>query len=474
MFFASTALAAVGGNNGTVLINGENFKNGNDPHISCPITLEWQGFDPAPAVDNYTVTFTGINPTGGAVDTGGVPSNQLKGSFTGPDHTVAGIPLVITGGTPNHKSEYHVNITVVTDLAHSTETKSKTVWLSGCNPNAPSGGTISFSGSCTTPAANSGYTWAITATAVPGAPAAGFPAAWTQVGGVATGPLTITDGGSFSTPTGINAVTVAPNPALPAGWTLTQPSAATPNPCSNVINNPQQGQVTVAGQCNTTTQGYDWTVSTAPNTAAVDGTWAPNGGSTANWSTDATGHATFSSGVGQNTLHIAVTTANWNASPTASTASCPGAGQADPGVAETNHCTSGMNLTLSNMNGTADTTFTVAEPDGTIQTVVVRAGQLKKLVFAIKEDTTGNLSVTGPGLAKQSFAYHKNCAAVLGVKHTRKPPHKPVVVKGEHAQLPFTGFDTHRALLDGAAVFFLGAVLCILGARRKEEEPLYY
>jgi hypothetical protein len=47
------------------------------------------------------------------------------------------------------------------------------------------------------------------------------------------------------------------------------------------------------------------------------------------------------------------------------------------------------------------------------------------------------------------------------------------VVKGEHAQLPFTGFDTRRALLDGAALFFLGAVLCMLGARRRGEELVY-
>jgi uncharacterized repeat protein (TIGR01451 family) len=148
-------------------------------------------------------------------------------------------------------------------------------------------------------------------------------------------------------------------------------------------------------------------------------------------------------------------------------------GQADPNVAEANHCKSGMNLTLSNMNGTADETFTVVDPSGTVHQVVVRAGQLKKVVFSVKEDSTGTVSVTGKGLAKQSFAYHKNCATVLGVKHTRKPPHKPVV-KGEHAQLPFTGFNLRRALLDGSVVFFVGAVLCILGARRREEEPLYY
>ena len=149
-------------------------------------------------------------------------------------------------------------------------------------------------------------------------------------------------------------------------------------------------------------------------------------------------------------------------------AGCQQPGQADPQVSEANHCKSGMNLTLSNMNGTADTTFTVTDPDGNTQQVAVRAGQLKKLSFDVTEDTTGTLSVSAPGLANQNFTYDKNCATVLGVKHTRKP-----VVKGEHAQLPFTGFDTRRYLLDGAALFFLGAVLCMLGARRKNEDYVY-
>ena len=559
MFIASTALAA-GGNNGTVQINGDLITNGNDPHISCPITFKWAGFDAPPPNDSYTITMTGTSPTGGTVDMGG-GSNQLSGSFSGPDNTLTTSP-VISGGKPNHKGEYHISISVETKTATNTDTKSKTVWLSGCSPNAPSGGAISFSGSCTTAgSAASGYTWAITATAVPGAPAASFPANWNQVGGGGTGALTIVDGTTFTTPAGVNSITVTPNPALPAGWTLTQPNAATPNPCgtanksisvsgtcnganngyswqlsttpatsgvagtfaphsapanttafstngsglatfttgladnsidfvvstggwlpasgtvnatANCVNNPQPGQVSVDGHCNTTTQGYDWTVTTSPAAAGVDGTWAPSGGATTGWTTDATGHAAFSSGVGENHLNITITTGNWNGPASANATACVPPGQAAPVVTEANHCASGMNVTLSNMNGTAPATFTVVDPDGNVQTVTVNAGQLKKLVFAVKEDTTGTVSVTAVGGAKQQFIYKKNCATVLGVKHTRKPPHKPVV-KGEHQQqLPFTGFDTKRALLDGSVVFFLGAVLCILGARRREEEPLYY
>ena len=548
MFFASTALAAVapgGGNNGTVQINGEDFKNGNDPHISCPVTFKWAGFDPAPQVDTYTITFTGQNPTGGTIVTS-EGNNQLHGTFTGPDFTLPNVGLTITGGSPNNKGEYHVTILVETVMAANTDTKSKTVWLGNCNPNPPSGGAISFHGSCTTAGdVNSGYTWAITATAVAGAPAANFPATWSD-GGANSGGLTIVDGSSFTTPKGVNLVTVTPNAALPAGWTLTQPSAATPNPCGSA---PTPASATAGANCNalsahlvaasnadttfdivhngvtdhvTVTKGQTQDVSygsaaganitvsvggvqkataTASNSCGVN----PGNPTPASASANAdcsglsahldggTNGATFTvtepggthqvvvgpgatqdvSYASGNGATISVNVGNTLLDTASSPTNCTGT--AAPTVDEANHCKSGMNLTLSNMNGTADTTFTVTDPDGNTQQVSVNAGQLKKLAFAVTEDTTGTVTVSAPGLAKQTFTYKKNCATVLGVKHTRKPTHhttKPVV-KGEHSQLPFTGFDTRRALLDGAALFFFGAVLCILGARRKDEEIAY-
>ena len=538
MFFASTALAAPGGNNGTVQINGEDFKNGNDPHISCPITFKWAGFDPAPQQDDYTITFTGQNPTGGTIDTGG-GTNTLSGHFTGPDFTLPNVPLVITGGTPNHKGEYHVTIVVMTKMAANTDTKSKTVWLANCNPNPPSGGAISFAGSCTTANDfNSGYTWAITATANPGAPAAAFPATWT--GGGTSGPLTVTDGGTFTTPKGVNSITVALDAPQPAGWNVTQPAAATPNPCGTAPVNPS---ATAAANCNTLSAhlvggtsgatfdivhngvndqvvvGANQTADPSYNNSGAGATITVSVGgvqkasaqasnscggqptdpsATANADCTAltahldggTNGTTFTitepggthqeTVAGGSTKDVSYGTGNGatisvaNGATVLDTASAPTncVGSAAPQVAEANHCKSGMNLTLSNMNGTADVTFTVTNPAGKTQQFTVRAGQLKKVAFEVTEDTTGTLSVSAPGLPKQSFAYKKNCASVLGVKHTRKPPHKPVV-KGEHAQLPFTGFDTRRALLDGAALFFFGAVLCMLGARRKDEDYVY-
>jgi hypothetical protein len=148
---------------------------------------------------------------------------------------------------------------------------------------------------------------------------------------------------------------------------------------------------------------------------------------------------------------------------------CTQPGQADPAASADNHCKTGINVVLSNVNGTADTVFTVTAPDGSSTQVPVRAGQMVKEAFAVTEDTAGVVTVSAPGLAKQTFTYNKNCAKVLGVKHVRKPPvKKPVVVKAEHGTLPFTGFDTQRMLLDGAALFFFGAMLCVFAARREE------
>ena len=571
MFFASTALAAggvkppapggggAGGNNGTVKLGsgGVPFTNANDPHLQCPIQVQWSGFDPG--TQTFDVGIVTTSPTGGTVAVSGDP---VHGTFNVQPFTQQYSLSFSGGANPNNKGEYHVSITVnTTSSTGSSDVKHKTVWVGGCAA-APAGGSVTVTGACTTNTANSTYTWTIHA--VPANPGGGnaVTGTWTPPAG-GTWPDTV-GGTTFVTPSTVNPPTMALDAAFGA-WTLTQPSAvATPcvaanktisvtgtcnganngytwqlsttpstsgvtgtfaphstpanttgfttngsgvtpvyttgladnsidfvvstggwspasgtvNATANCVNNPQPGQVKVDGQCNTTTQGYDWTVSTTPAAAGVDGTWAPSGGGAkTGWSTDATGQATFSSGVGENHLDITVTTGNWNGPAAANATACGPAGQAAPVVTEANHCASGMNLTLSNMNGTAPATFTVVAPDGTVQTVTVNAGQLKKLIFAVKEDTTGTVSVTVNGGSKQAFAYHKNCATVLGIKHTRKPSHKPSQkpqVKGEHQQLPFTGFDTKRALLDGSVVFFLGAVLCILGARRREEEPLYY
>jgi hypothetical protein len=540
MFFASTALAAPAagaGNNGTVQVNGEDFKNGNDPHLTCPITIKWAGFDPAG--NKFTVTFTGINPTGGTVSVVG-GANPDSGSFVpaGADFQKT-YQLQIANGSPNNKNEFHVNIDVMTETSTGgSQLKSKTVWLGSCvivNPVQ----TVTLASTCNHGTGN--YDWTLQANqnvAVSGT--------YTPSGGAATnyttnaadglfsfntahsqGPVTFTVPAGY---TAVNSGATATHDAACDAPVVVQPSATAAADCTaltahlvggtngatfDIVHNGVTDHVTLgkgatqdvsygsAAGANITVSvgGTQKATATASNscggnpanptpasatanadcsalTAHLDGgtngatftVTEPGGSHSVVVPAGGTDNVSYGSGNGDViTVSVGATVLDTKSAPTNCTVA---PGQADPAVSEINHCTSGMNLTLSNMNGSADATFTVTDPDGNSQQVGVRAGQLKKLAFAVTEDTTGTVSVSAPGLAKKTFTYNKNCATVLGVKHTRKPVTKPVV-KGEHSQLPFTGFETQRALLDGAALFFLGAVLCILGARRRDEEMPY-
>jgi hypothetical protein len=144
----------------------------------------------------------------------------------------------------------------------------------------------------------------------------------------------------------------------------------------------------------------------------------------------------------------------------------PPPGQAQADATATNACLSGITVVLSNMNGTAPATFTLTAPDGTTTTVPVNAGQLKKLEYAVAEDTTGVVTVSAPGLAK-TFTYVKNCTKVLGEKHTVKPPKTPTKVLGEKSELPFTGFDANSTIFDAASLVALGAIVCALAMPRR-------
>ena len=472
MFFASTALAAggAGGNNGTVKLGsaGVPFTNANDPHLQCPIQIQWSGFDPG--TQTYDVAITTTAPTGGTVAVSGDP---VHGTFT-VQPTTHQYSLNFGGGaTPNNKGEYHVNITVnTTSSTGSSDVKHKTVWVGNCGagPVAPSALTVA--GVCDPALANT-IDWTVTN---PNATDATLVTAQSTPPGVTATPS------NLGTITGNNGTasftTVAP---LPAGTTMGATGTVNGQPVSSTGGAWAGGNCPIAGapevpasvsfadDCSGTTVNF---TSADQHTSSFTVT-EPFGASD---SVSGTTSKHYSANAGHRHTAITDDKGGTYSHDWADPGNC-NPGHAAPAVTEANHCKSGMNVTLSNMNGTAPATFTVVDPDGTVQTITVNAGQLKKLVFAVKEDTTGTVSVTAVGGSKQQFIYKKNCATVLGVKHTRKPPHRPVtkpVVKGEHQQLPFTGFETQRALLGGSALFFLGAVLCIMGARRKEEEPLFY
>jgi uncharacterized repeat protein (TIGR01451 family) len=588
MFFASTALA-VGGNNGTIKFGsaGQPFTNANDPHLTCPIQLQWDGFDPG--TQTFTVTAATQAPTGGTMTITGAGTNGVPATFSAQPHTEQYSMTFAGGATPNNKGEYHVGITVnTTATGGASDTKNKTIWVTGCGPDL----SMDKTGTAGPVKIGDPVSYTLTVTNVGSAPTTGtttvtdaLPAGldpgtmvhtsgagtWTcnnapsqnpscsstsvlAAGAVATFTVssvvsagtadgTVTNSGTvanasdpnsgnntdtqdtiIATPVNVSdlVLTAACNPAA-AGqitWTVKNP-AGNPTVDTLAVSNgavlgattlaanatttfttaaPQATALTVSGKTNPGAQNVSSNAlsfaatCTNPGQPEVDATVTFDNdctGITAHYTsadqhstvftvTEPMGGSSTFTGSGSKHYdadaahaHIAVTddkNHSFGSDWVDQSACHPTA--ADPQVAEANHCKSGMNLTLSNMNGTADVTFTVTKPDGSTQQVGVRAGQLKKLTFEVKEDTTGTLSVSAPGLAKKTFTYKKNCATVLGVKHTRKPPHKPVV-EGEHAQLPFTGFDTRRALLDGAGLFFFGAVLCMLGARRKDEDYVY-
>jgi hypothetical protein len=145
----------------------------------------------------------------------------------------------------------------------------------------------------------------------------------------------------------------------------------------------------------------------------------------------------------------------------------------DPAVSFANQCTSGISVTLTNMqvdDSTTDpVTFTVVSPSGKTRRVTVRADQIVKLAYKVKEDTTGTVTVSAPGLTKTTHSYAKNCTQVLGEKVVKTPKAPKPAVQGEQAQLPFTGMPTAMAALIGALMLAVGGGLAMLGRRREAE-----
>jgi uncharacterized repeat protein (TIGR01451 family) len=140
----------------------------------------------------------------------------------------------------------------------------------------------------------------------------------------------------------------------------------------------------------------------------------------------------------------------------------------DPAVSFANACTSGITVTLTNMQvddtTTDPVTFTVVSPSGKTKHVTVRADQIVRLSYKVREDTKATVTVTAPGLSKTTHSYAKNCTSVLGEKVVKTPK-----VKGEKAQLPFTGMPAGLATIIAMLMLTAGAALSVVGRRRAEE-----
>ena len=130
---ASAAGGAAGGNNGTVMINGNVLDSkansgANDPHVTCPIVVSWSGFDSSlPPSDDFIVTFGAHSPTSGSVITSGATTGTFSGSHTETYY------LGFTDA-PQPNNGWHVDVTVETKSSAGDDFKYKTVWVSNCAP----------------------------------------------------------------------------------------------------------------------------------------------------------------------------------------------------------------------------------------------------------------------------------------------------------------------------------------------------
>jgi hypothetical protein len=127
------------GNNGTVKIDEfpADGGNGNDPHVDCPFSVNFFGYDAGS--QQATMTFEPWAPTGGGNPTtlstswttptrsGG---NQLDKSFGPVD-----LASAFAGITPT-KQGYHVKLTVHVTGSQGSDVKHKVFWVEACETAA--------------------------------------------------------------------------------------------------------------------------------------------------------------------------------------------------------------------------------------------------------------------------------------------------------------------------------------------------
>lgn len=148
-------------------------------------------------------------------------------------------------------------------------------------------------------------------------------------------------------------------------------------------------------------------------------------------------------------------------------ASAATTGQAtNPVVTITTSCSSGMSVVLSNIapddSATDSVTFSVALPGGSVDSVLVRADQIKKRTYTVPQVAAGTVTVSAPGMSPKTASYAKSCTKVLGEKVTR-PVRKATPAA---PTLPFTGGREAPLALLGAGLAAAGVVLLRIGRRR--------
>jgi len=136
----SASAADPAGSNGTIKIVGHGEIDSvpdNNPHQGCTLGVEWYDFDEGDLTS--TVTFQLWAPTRGDLAVDGDQTVSVGGDAAGGGTDLDGREFYTMhpAGIPNAQQGFHVRITVSTPGAKRTETKSKVIWVQGCDPSTP-------------------------------------------------------------------------------------------------------------------------------------------------------------------------------------------------------------------------------------------------------------------------------------------------------------------------------------------------
>ena len=140
MSIQSAAADDPAGSNGTIKIVGHGEIDSvpdNNPHQGCTLGVEWYGFDEGDLTS--TVTFQLWAPTRGDLTVDGDRTVSVGGDAAGGGRDLDGREFYTMhpAAAPHAQQGFHVKITVSTPGARRTETKSKVIWVQGCDPSTP-------------------------------------------------------------------------------------------------------------------------------------------------------------------------------------------------------------------------------------------------------------------------------------------------------------------------------------------------
>jgi hypothetical protein len=207
------------GNNGTIKIDGVDFDDhpNNEPHVGCVFQVDFYGYDAGDPPESLTatVTFQGIQPTGGGVllTDEVVIGEDAAGGGTDLDAAVTyDLTEELAGVTPHPEQGWHVRLTVNAEGSQGADTKHKVFWVEECGAPPTSSTTSTTSTTTTTTGSTTTTTGSTTTTTEPGSSTTTEPGSTTTTTEPGSSTSTTTEPGSTTTTTepGSTTTTAAP------------------------------------------------------------------------------------------------------------------------------------------------------------------------------------------------------------------------------------------------------------------------